>query len=164
MKRKTLSSLVIAIALPLAASLFAQGDLTPPSAPAPSLKTLSQMEPRTIVNSTNTPGDAGNTFIISQPGSYYLIGNLTGAGSKNGISIRSGNVTLDLNGFAVTGLNADRGIDLPTAQSAVTIRNGTVSGWNDGGIRMDLVTSGLVENLTVTGNAGGAGLSLGNVL
>ena len=62
-----------------------------------------QVEARTIVNAANTPGDASNSFVISQPGSYYLTGNINGSGGKNGISIQADGVTLDLNGFALIG-------------------------------------------------------------
>ena len=62
------------------------------------MKTLDQVEARTIINAANTPGDANNTFIISQAGSYYLTGNITGESGKNGISIQAEDVTLDLNG------------------------------------------------------------------
>jgi len=57
----------------------------------------------TIVSATNTPGDGTNTFIISAPGSYFLVGNITGESGKHGVSIQSDDVTLDLNGFAVIG-------------------------------------------------------------
>src|SRR3569833_2813795 len=88
---------LLACSLLSSASVFAQGSLTPPGAPAPTMKTLDQLEARTIVNAANTPGDAANTFIISAPGSYYLTGNLTGASGKHGSSIQADHVTLDLN-------------------------------------------------------------------
>ena len=62
---KSLPSIIV-----LAASL------TPPGAPAPTMKSLAQIEPRTAVNAANTPGDAGNLFIISNSGSYYLAANV----------------------------------------------------------------------------------------
>jgi len=45
------------------ATLFAQGPLTPPGAPAPTMKTLAQIETRTPISSA--------PFTISQSGSYY---------------------------------------------------------------------------------------------
>ena len=104
-------------------SAFAQGSLTPPGTPAPTMKSLDQVEPRTIVNAANTPGNSANTFIISSPGSYYLTGNLTGASGKHGISIQADDVTLDLNGFAIIsgGGGAFRGVNVPAAQSGFKI-------------------------------------------
>src|SRR5687768_1232856 len=79
---------------------FGQGSLTPPGSPGPTFKTLTQVEPRTPI--------ASLPFTISAPGSYYLTTNLTGS---TGISIRSSHVSLDLNGFAVTGSGAGSGTD-----------------------------------------------------
>src|SRR4051794_28495446 len=81
-----------------------QGSLTPPGAPAPTMKTLDQLEPRVPVSATTTPGDATSVFKITQPGSYYLTGNITGASGKHGTFIAAGNVTLDLMGFELVGV------------------------------------------------------------
>ncbi len=63
----TIVSLILTVAVQTA---IAQGPLTPPGAPAPTMKTLDQVEVRTPI--TNLP------YTITQPGSYYLIANLTG--------------------------------------------------------------------------------------
>ena len=59
MKKTTGSILVL---LCICVSIFAQGPLTPPAAPAPTMKTLDQVEARTIINATNTPGNGTNQF------------------------------------------------------------------------------------------------------
>jgi hypothetical protein len=76
----------------LAPATFGQGVLTPPGAPAPSMKTLAQIEPRTPISSA--------PLSITTPGSYYLTTNLT-ISSGAAISVSANNITLDLNGFTI---------------------------------------------------------------
>ena len=119
----------------LPSSLRAQGSLTPPGAPAPGMKTLSQIEPRTPVATNTTPGDSGDSFVISQPGSYYLTTNILGASGKNGISISCGNVTLDLHGFTMQGVPGSLdGIVVAGTYTNTTVRNGVVTGWGNNGV------------------------------
>jgi len=94
---------VVAAALPLSA--FSQGSLNPPGAPAPTMKTLDQVEPRIDLQkrpaSAVTTTNADYHFIITQPGSYYLSANLA-VTKTNGIQINAEGVTLDLNGFQIS--------------------------------------------------------------
>ena len=96
----------------LTSGAFAQGPLAPPSAPAPSMKSLAQIEARTAISATTN---------ISTPGSYYLTGDLAGE-----ISIYASDVTLDLNGFTIR--NLYRAISVGNGESFknITIRNGSV--------------------------------------
>ncbi len=152
---------VAAMAAPL---VFAQGPLTPPGAPAVSMKSLDQVEARTIVNAANTPGDANNTFIISQPGSYYLVGNLNVSTTKHGVSIEADNVTLDLNGFALISTAASGsgiGVNVPTGRVSLCVRNGTVRGWRSHGVGAINASSSTLERLRAVSNTG-SGLQIGN--
>ena len=105
-------------------SVFPQGSLTPPGAPAPLMKSLDQIEPRTDLKTLS--GDATAVVVISNPGSYYLSSNLAGAAGKDTIRVTStATVTIDLNGFALTGTGSGRSAIFTT--DAVTIRNGTIN-------------------------------------
>lgn len=140
----------------LPVKLAAQGSLNPPGAPAPTMKSLDQIEPRTPVDATHTPGNLLASFIISQPGSYYLTNNLTGESGKRGIEIDVGNVTLDLNGFTLQGVSGSaNGVYFAyAADNNVTVRNGTICGWGGGGI-YHLARNGVFEQLVVATNLTG---------
>ena len=140
------------------ATSFAQGPLTPPGAPAPTMKTLQQIEPRTPVG----PG----TDIV-QPGSYYLTTNVIGT-----VFINSSGVTLDLMGFQI--VNGGVSVTNPAVNGAV-IRNGiirnTSSGASVDGFVTDSVFSRnvLVENVVILdsnfqGVRAGVGWTLRNVV
>lgn len=112
---------LIAILAPSA--LFAQGSLTPPSGtPAPTMKTLDQIESRTPIGSV--------PFTISTPGSYYLTGNLN-VTTGDAITIATSNVTLDLNGFTLSSTSASptgSGITWNGQERDITIVNGHIKG------------------------------------
>ncbi|MFZ4576693.1 MAG: NosD domain-containing protein [Phycisphaerales bacterium] len=136
------------------AGLSFGGPLNPPPGPVTStMKTLTEVEPRIAINATNTPGDANSLYHISEPGSYYLTGNIDGVAGKHGIEISANNVTIDLNGFAVRGTSgALSGIVNANALSWATIRNGSISFWPNRGIAMTnaLLASGVrLERLNV---------------
>ena len=139
----------------LAASATA-GPLDPPSgAIQPTYKTLSEVEARIAVNATNTPGDADSIFKITQPGSYYLTGNVTGvAGAKNiAIEISAANVTLDLNGFAVDGAGQSKtGVLMSGAYGRV--RNGSIRNLSSGRGVWITNTNAVVEDLRLNDTAG----------
>jgi hypothetical protein len=102
---------------------FAQGSLTPPGAPGPSMKTLQQIEARTPISSL--------PFTISASGSYYLTGNLEfSAASGDAIIIAVSNVTLDLNGFTLSSTAAVTGdaIQINADLRNVEIKNGVIAG------------------------------------
>lgn len=108
------------------------GSLTPPAGPiAPTMKTLTELEPRLPLSQLTAPGDATNQFRITQPGSYYLTGNLTGVSGKTCISFASSGVTLDLNGFTIQGVAGSlSGVRVGSNDCAV--RNGNVRDFSVG--------------------------------
>ena len=113
------------------------GPLNPPPGPVTSTgKTLPEVEPRTIVNAANTPGNANAKFRITQGGSYYLTENFTGESGKHGIDITVSNVTLDLNGFTITGVaDSLNGIRVSAHRGRnIVIRNGIVRGFAASGV------------------------------
>ncbi|MCP9874370.1 right-handed parallel beta-helix repeat-containing protein [Synechococcus sp. Cruz CV-v-12] len=162
---KNCAKLIGLLALP---ALALAGPLAPPVGPvAPTGKTtqeifdkVAEVEPRTAINAANTPGDADSLFKITQPGSYYLTGNVLGQALKKGIEIAAPNVTLDLNGFAVNGQAIGTsldGIGLEIAATTVVVRNGLVVGWGGDGVDLGSVggTAGKrVESIVARDNAG----------
>lgn len=128
------------------------GPLDPPAGPvAPSYKTLQQVEPRTDLASV--AGTANSRHLITQPGSYYLSANVTGAAGFNGIVIQADNVVLDLNGFTVTGAaSSGDGISLSGTRLNVTIKNGTVRGWGAEGVDAADDTNVQLRDLSISNN------------
>src|SRR3954468_9545984 len=133
-RKQTIASVLLILAFQLFSfSAFPQGSLTPPSAPAPTMKTLDQVEPR--IDLQNAPASAVTTtnadyhFIITQPGSYYLSANLA-VTKTNGIQINAEGVTLDLNGFQISRVSpAGYGIEISDTSPRTTVRNGTIKGF-----------------------------------
>src|SRR5262249_44504328 len=107
------------------------GPLDPPAGPVTStMKTLVEIEPRTAISPANTPGNANAMFVITQPGSYYLTGNIEAAPGKACILVATSQATIDLNGFAL-GAHTD-GIVI-AADCTFAIKNGVITGGGDAG-------------------------------
>lgn len=136
----SLLSPVAAAAIIVATGTLLAGPLNPPAGPITSTyKTLSEVEPRIEINATNTPGDADSLYRISQPGSYYLTGNVTGVALKHGIQITAHGVTLDLNGFELRGIAGSLdGVNVATSDGHnITVKNGSLRSWGDCGLEAE---------------------------
>jgi hypothetical protein len=135
------AALAVGGVLFLPCAIFAQGSLTPPGPPAPTMKTLEQIEPR--IDLAKVSGNALVRHIITAPGSYYLSSNIDYATTDTGIEIRASGVTLDLMGFRITRSGATAGPAIRLASGAtsdITIKNGHISGPN--------ISDGITENIT----------------
>ena len=151
----SLCSVLVGLSLP---GVALAGDLNPPSGVvAPTMKTLQQVEPRTPLTQQTAPGDATSVFKITQPGSYYLTGNIQGVAGKVGVRIDVGNVTLDLNGFTLTGVagalagvtdHADEG--RPVVGN-ITVTNGAIIGFPHGGVVLTNTIGSRVSGVNVEG-------------
>jgi parallel beta-helix repeat protein len=135
-------------------SAVAQGPITPLGAPAPTMKTLAQIEPRTPISSL--------PYLITQPGSYYVTTNLTGPAAQSGITIVASGVTLDLMGFELVGGGGSiNGIVVSGSSTNIAVRNGTVRGWSTFGVITGNAVNSQLERLAVSKN-GSHGIVAGN--
>jgi hypothetical protein len=116
--------------------LLAQGSLTPPGAPAPSMKSLVQVEPRIAITNSGP-------VAITRPGSYYLTTNIT-VSSSVGIHIQTNNVTIDLNGFSI----------LCSDPSPISIGIYIINGLHDIYVFNGHIAGGVTNNAGVYGGPG----------
>jgi hypothetical protein len=105
------------------------------------MKTLDQVEPRTPVSAATTPGDDKSEFIIANAGSYYLTGDIQTT-KQTAIHLAAGGITLDLNGFSIIKTGLQTGTGVLIASGKVTVRNGTIRGWQRGVDAMGTDVSG----------------------
>jgi hypothetical protein len=119
--------------LAVCAAVLSAGPLQPAAGPVGStMKTLTEVEPRTALSATSTPGDATSVYKITAPGSYYLTGNIDAPAGKSAVNIAADNVTLDLNGFKVNGPSGTVTLINAGFYARTTLRNGKVVGGGTG--------------------------------
>ncbi len=130
----------ITLTITMTGSVLAQGPLVPSGAPAPTMKSLDQVEPRWAL--TSAP------VVLTQPGSYYLAGNLTGT-----VTIAANDVTLDLMGFALVAASGNA-IYQSGGRTNVLVRNGIISAPGGNGLEFSWSSSnanGRLEDLRISG-------------
>ena len=134
------------------------GPLDPPGPPG---ATQPQVEPRSPIPPVGWAGTYPIT--ISQSGSYFLTRNLDPTGGNDAIAISNGDIAIDLNGFMIDGeaggddgIN-DGGIGFPN----ITVSNGTIRGFVDDGIDLQMSANVRVAHITI-GFSGGSGIEIGS--
>lgn len=140
------------------ASAARAGDLAPPPGPVgPTMKPLSEVEPRRVLNTL--PGDPTHVVVVSEPGSYYLTADIVGVPNKRGIAIAADDVVIDLNGFALRGPSnlSEVGIVAIGQRENITIRNGTIRDWGYASLAIGgHMRDCLFEDLAVIDNIAGS--------
>jgi parallel beta-helix repeat protein len=138
------------------------GDLNPPPGPiTPTMKPLTEIEPRIAINATNTPGDDDSLFKITESGSYYLTGNIIGESGKVGVEIAASGITLDLMGFDLVGVVGSLDGIIAEPAENIAVRNGSLRDWGDDGVDLSSAAGTRLADLRASGNAR-VGIRAGN--
>jgi len=134
------------------------------------------------INQAKVLAAGGFPYVVSNPGSYRLTGNLTVPASAFGIKVNAPSVTVDLNGFSMTGSDKFSGVGVNAFGIAdVTVENGTVTGFGSGvitgkngtvkSVRADANSNGIttdinsvVQGCTANGNSAGIDGGSGTVI
>src|SRR5204863_5733851 len=101
-----------------------------------------------------TPGDSGSVYKITQPGSYYLAGDLAGVMGKNGILITTSRVSIDLLGFHLVGVPGSlAGIAIfGGGLTEISVTDGSASSWGQFGIDLGGTSGCRLSQLTLSSN------------
>ena len=145
------STLMIVVGLAMLVGVYLgvfAGNLEPPGPPAPTMKTLDEVEPRIPIHAADLP------LTITQRGSYYLVEDINTAGGGIQVSKATDDVTIDLEGFTLSG---GTGVGIRIWLSG-EVRNGRVKGWT--GDCMNLGSGSRVVDVIAEG-CGGGGIVIG---
>jgi hypothetical protein len=125
------------------------------------MKTLQQIEPRTPILSL--------PVTITNAGSYYLTSNLfcasctnfIGFSFQNGVDVLTNGVTIDLNGFELTGSSPSGSAIVAGNVTNLCVRNGSIRNWTGGGVGLGTAVNSVIQNVRVA-IVGDNGINVGN--
>ncbi|MGE0206887.1 MAG: right-handed parallel beta-helix repeat-containing protein [Candidatus Babeliales bacterium] len=128
---------------------------------------LSQQLQQTPVNVGTTPFLVFNPpYLITQPGQYSMVTDISVPANSNGIVIQADNVLLDLQEKRIAGPGTGSGVGILITgnnRSNITIQNGSITGMGSNAIQ--IVNGGqniIFRNLKIAGN-GNNGISMGGL-
>lgn len=107
------------------------------------------------INQAKILAAGGYPYSISSSGSYRLTGNLTVPTVTNAIQLGgNSNITIDLNGFSITGAGTSGGTGIGSFASSknVTIKNGVITNFSVG---VFIGSDSTVENVIANSNLDG---------
>jgi hypothetical protein len=83
------------------------------------------------INLSKVIASGGFPYKITVPGSYRLTGNLAATGTADAIDVlTAAPVTIDLNGFMISGVIGTNLFGINDAAGALIVRNGVIKGFN----------------------------------
>jgi len=124
----------------------------PPGEPQPTMKRLDQVSTSRCIDQL--------PFVITQPGTYTVCGNLSFVDGEAGITISAPNVTLDFNGASLRGSGPAHGVAVLPGVRDVTIRNGRLNNWGGDGIHAPDARNVTIDSMQID-TCGGHGALLG---
>ena len=137
---------VVALLLAFGILPSVAGDLEAPGSPAPTMLPLGDVEARIPIRPADLP------LTITQSGSYYLTGSASVADYGIIIAVNVSDVTIDLNGFTLSG-GSFSGIQCGNPTGSIRIHDGLIVGFQDGISCIN--TTGLeVERVVAADNTG----------
>jgi hypothetical protein len=107
-----------------------------------------------LIDHANVVARGGYPYHITEAGSYRLSSNLVVPSGANAINITVSNVTIDLNGFAISGSGSSAISGGSTPITGVSVRNGTISGPSSG-INLGNCTGCSVQQMLIENSVNG---------
>lgn len=156
MRTRVLQCLPATAAFSLVAAFAAAGSLSPPGAPAPTMRSLADISPATTISSL--------PFTITQPGTYTFSQSLVCPSTSDpAIRVLANDVTLDLNGFTLRGTPGAGNTGILVERKGFRSRNGNVVLFDDRGVDASSTASIALEDITVRQCSSGVRLSSGSL-